>query len=124
MRINYSFRFNFIKLFLLFFKNKFAFADTIQITTHNTALNTNYKIVHSHMEHHSEHQEPPKKALLATVRASHARGRCRQGQVRQLLAEAHMCPSHPHGTPSRCIAGPLPSSDVEEAEEPEESEHK
>lgn len=97
-------------------------SDTIQITTHNSSINTNYKIVHSHIEHHLE--EPPKKALLATVRASHARGRCRQGQVRQLLAESHMCPSHPHGTPSRCISGPFTASDVEEAEDPEENEHR
>lgn len=66
--------------------------------------------------------EPPKKAILATVRASHARGRCRQGQVRQLLAESHLCPAHSHGTPTRCTGGPLSTSDVEEAEDPEESE--
>lgn len=70
-----------------------------------------------------DHPEMPKKALLATVRASHSRGRCRQGQVKQMLADSHFCPSHPHGTPSRSIAGSLTASDVEETEDTEDSEH-
>lgn len=83
---------------------------------------------HSHVEHHYhvDHQEPPKRAILATVRASHARGRCRQGQVRQILADTHLCPAHGHGTPVRNInnmTGRISSSDVEEAEDTEENEH-
>lgn len=34
-----------------------------------------------------------------------------------------MCPTHSHGTPSRCITGTLSSSDVDDTEDPDESEH-
>lgn len=92
---------------------------------HSSQNNVNYKQIHhsQHAEHYVDYQEIPKKALLATVRASHSRGRCRQGQVRQMLAESHFCPPHPHGTPSRSIPGSLTASDVEEAEDAEDSEH-
>lgn len=85
--------------------------------------NVNNKIGHSH---NIDHQEPPKRAIVATVRASHARGRCRQGQVRQMLADPHLCPTHGHSTPARCVnnIGPrMSSSDVEEAEDADENEH-
>jgi len=40
----------------------------------------------NHSNHYVERHEVPKRAVLATVRASHTRGRCRQGPVRQILA--------------------------------------
>lgn len=104
----------------------YFFTDTssIQITSsHNSQNNVNCKSMHVHLDHHIEHQEVPKRALLATVRASHARGRCRQGQVRQMLADPHICLAHMHGTPSRHVPGPMSSSDVEEAEDGDENEH-
>nr|XP_022912397.1 TWiK family of potassium channels protein 18-like [Onthophagus taurus] len=91
---------------------------SIQILPHNNQNSVNYKT----QEYHIDHLDVPKKAILATVRASHARGRCRQGQVRQMLADPHFCPSTHHGTTSRSITGSL-TSDVEETEENEDSEH-
>ncbi|KAF2903528.1 hypothetical protein ILUMI_02658 [Ignelater luminosus] len=92
--------------------------------THCVQNNINHKSVrHHHFEHHIEHQDLPKKALLATVRSSHTRGRCVQGQVRQMLADPQMCPSHPHGTPSRTIPGcAIALSDVEETDDNDEND--
>lgn len=77
------------------------------------------------MNHYVE--EVPKRALLATVRASHARGRCRQGPVRQMLAEAALCPAHSHSANSTPVKSRLlvsaPTSDVEEAEDTDENDH-
>jgi hypothetical protein len=71
-----------------------------------------------------EHGEIPKRAILATVRSSHSRGRCRQSQVRQMLADSSICPAHSHGTPTKSslIIGST-SSDIDDAEEADESEH-
>ncbi|GJQ73713.1 hypothetical protein Trydic_g14047 [Trypoxylus dichotomus] len=100
---------------------------TIQILPHNSQnnFNLNCKQMHhlQHSDFHMDHVEMPKKALLATVRASHSRGRCRQGQVKQMLAESHFCLPYPHGTPSRSVPGSLTASDVEETEDTEDSEH-
>lgn len=71
-----------------------------------------------------DHQEVPKRAILATVRSSHTRGRCRQGPVRQMLADPPQhCPTHStSSTPvkSRLI---MNASDVEEADDPDENDH-
>ncbi|KAJ8959075.1 hypothetical protein NQ318_022331 [Aromia moschata] len=78
---------------------------------------------------HAEHQEVPKRAILATVRSSHTRGRCR-GAVRQTLADAPAppCPTHSHGTPVKnslnsSVVGISSSSDVEDADDTDENEH-
>ncbi|XP_017768626.1 PREDICTED: potassium channel subfamily K member 10-like [Nicrophorus vespilloides] len=89
----------------------------IQITNPNQ--NNCYKPMHV-VEHH---EEPQKKTLLATVRASHTRGRCRQLQVRQMLADPQMCPAHAHGTPTRNTMGLIASSDIDENEEGDENDH-
>lgn len=59
----------------------------------------------------------PKRALLATVRSSHSRGRCRRLQIKQTLTD---CPQHCHGTPVRAVCAP--SSDLEEADDTEEND--
>lgn len=109
------------------FINHLNFLDTASVQlmpTHCVQNNINHKSVrHHHFEHHIDHQDLPKKALLATVRSSHTRGRCVQGQVRQMLADPQMCPSHPHGTPSRTIPGcAIALSDVEETDDNDEND--
>ncbi|XP_060521899.1 uncharacterized protein LOC132699284 isoform X2 [Cylas formicarius] len=83
----------------------------------------------NHVNDYAEHYEVPKRAILATVRPAHSRGRCRQGQVRQILADP-MCPthSHNHGTPLKnsSIVGISTDVDLDEAEEndpPEQGPH-
>ena len=70
-----------------------------------------------------EHGEIPKRTVLATVKASHARGRCRQGQVRQMLADTSLCPAHSHGTPTKSSLIIGSTSDVDDADEGDEGEH-
>ncbi|KAJ8923073.1 hypothetical protein NQ315_001625, partial [Exocentrus adspersus] len=77
-----------------------------------------------------EHQEVPKRAMLATVRSSHTRGRCRQGPVRQMLADppVQLCPTHSHGTPIKnslnsSIVGISASSDLDDADDTDENDH-
>ncbi|KAG5890758.1 hypothetical protein JTB14_016496 [Gonioctena quinquepunctata] len=102
---------------------------SIQIaSTNSTPNHVNCKS--NHHPHHIDHQEVPKRAILATVRSTHTRGRCRQGPVRQTLADTpvSMCPTHMnHGTPMRnslnsSIVGITPS-DLEDADDTEENEH-
>ncbi|CAH0564917.1 unnamed protein product, partial [Brassicogethes aeneus] len=72
-----------------------------------------------------DHQEVPKRAILATVRSGHARGRCRQGVVRQILTDPPLCPTHSHhGTPVKnsIIIG-MSSTDIEDADDNDENEH-
>lgn len=68
-------------------------------------------------------QDMPKKALLATVRASHSKARCRQSQIKQMLTDSHFCLPHHHGNVSRSMPGSLTASDIEENEDTEDSEH-
>lgn len=58
--------------------------------------------------------EVPKRVLLATVRSSHSRGRCRRMLVKQTLAD----PQHYHGTPVRAVC----ASDLEETDDTEEND--
>ncbi|XP_023017150.2 uncharacterized protein, partial [Leptinotarsa decemlineata] len=102
---------------------------SIQITSsNNTPNHVNCKL--NHHPPYIDHQEVPKRAILATVRSTHTRGRCRQGPVRQTLADTSMsmCPTHSnHGTPMRnslnsSIVG-ITSSDLEDADDTDENEH-
>ncbi|KAJ8983993.1 hypothetical protein NQ317_008698 [Molorchus minor] len=95
-------------------------------STHSTPNHVNCKSNYQHLDH----QEVPKRAILATVRSSHTRGRCRQGTVRQMLTDppVPMCPTHSHGTPIRnslnsSIVGISASSDLDEADDTDENEH-
>ncbi|CAG9773560.1 unnamed protein product [Ceutorhynchus assimilis] len=63
-------------------------------STHSTPNHVSFQA--SNSNHYVDHNEVPKRAILATVRASHTRGRCRQGPVRQILADPN-CPTHRHG---------------------------
>lgn len=92
----------------------------IQITSSQNNCHNN-----KHMMEYQDHLEPPKKTILATVRTSHARGRCRQMQVRQMLADPQLCPTHStHSTPTRNAIGFLTgTADIEEDEEDNEQEH-
>ncbi|KAK5641631.1 hypothetical protein RI129_010178 [Pyrocoelia pectoralis] len=91
------------------------------IPTHCGQNNVNHQFAHQHFEHQIEQQEIPKRAMLATVRATHTRGRCALGQVRQMLADPMICPSHAHCSPSTNVSGCTVSvSDLDEAEENEE----
>ncbi|XP_049826302.1 potassium channel subfamily K member 18 [Aethina tumida] len=95
---------------------------SIQIASaHNTPNHVNCKPPPQFLDH----QEVPKRALLATVRASHARGRCRQGVVRQILTDPPLCPTHSHhGTPVKnsLIIG-MSSSDIDDADDNDDNEH-
>ncbi|XP_015837865.1 TWiK family of potassium channels protein 7 isoform X1 [Tribolium castaneum] len=99
--------------------------------THEDSASIQIASAHSTPNHvckssyqHVEHGEIPKRAILATVRSSHSRGRCRQSQVRQMLADTTICPTHSHGTPTKSslIVGST-SSDIEDADEADDSEH-
>lgn len=57
------------------------------------------------------------RTLLATVRSSRSRGRCRRLQVKQTLAD-------PVQQPIRAVAVNNCVSDLEEAEESEDNEHR
>lgn len=57
------------------------------------------------------------RTLLATVRSSHSRGRCRRLLVKQTLTDSVQLPIR-GGAVNNCIA------DVEEAEESEDNEHR
>ncbi|XP_018321734.1 uncharacterized protein LOC108734605 [Agrilus planipennis] len=95
-------------------------AASIQIAPNPHAAvqnHVNHKQIHLKMEHHIV----PKKVLLATVRTSHARGRCVQSQVRQMLTDTHFCPSHGL-QPPRGFIGTMPGSDLQEVEEEDENE--
>ncbi|KAJ8972621.1 hypothetical protein NQ314_000077, partial [Rhamnusium bicolor] len=100
---------------------------SIQIaSSHSTPNHINCKSNHQYIDH----QEVPKRAILATVRSSHTRGRCRQGPVRQMLADppVSMCPTHSHGTPIKnslnsSIIGITSSSDLDDADDTDENEH-
>ncbi|CAH1260512.1 unnamed protein product [Diabrotica balteata] len=83
--------------------------------------------------HHNQYIEPveiQKRSLLATVRSSHTRGRCRQGAVRQTLADViiPICPTHSHhGVPMRnsinsSIEGIAATADLEETEDTDEND--
>ncbi|KAF5306925.1 hypothetical protein FQA39_LY00155 [Lamprigera yunnana] len=88
--------------------------------THCMQNNVNHKLLHQPFDQ-GDPQDIPKRAMLATVRATHTRGRCAQGQVRQMLADPLMCPSHTHCSPSRSIPGcTISMSDLEETDENEE----
>ncbi|KAK4874286.1 hypothetical protein RN001_013646 [Aquatica leii] len=93
------------------------------IPTHCIQNNVNHQLTYQNFDHQSEREHPeiPKRAILATVRATHTRGRCAQGQVRQMLADPLVCPTHTHCSPSRNIPGcTISVSDLEEADENEE----
>lgn len=108
----------------------FLFLDSASIQTssvHNTPNHVNFRS--NHHTQYIEQAEIQKRSLLATVRASHTRGRCRQGQVRQTLAETPIpvCPTHSHhAVPLRnmnsSIIGIAVTSDLEEAEDPDDSD--
>ncbi|KAF5277152.1 hypothetical protein FQR65_LT03858 [Abscondita terminalis] len=101
-----------------------VYASSVQlIPTHCMQNNVNHKLTHQHFDHQNEreHCEVPKRTMLATVRSTHTRGRCAQGQVRQMLADPMICPTHTHCSPSRNIPGCAASiSDLEETDENEE----
>lgn len=103
---------------LIIFLQSFSDSASIQISPHQN----NFKTPHIHIEHHIEHTDPPKRALVATVRASHARGRCRQTQVRQMLADPHICLAHLHSAPSRA-AVTFPQSDIDDTDDTDDNEH-
>lgn len=75
----------------------------------------------------------PKRVLLATVRSNRTRGWCRQGPIRQTLAETAVpiCPAHSHGTPVKnCTRNSMSSSivgitttDLDDADDTDENEH-
>lgn len=94
---------------------------SIQISsTHSTPNHVSFK--QNHSNHYVEHHEVPKRAILATVRASHTRGRCRQGSVRQILADPN-CPTHRHGSPLKnsSIVGISTDIELDELEENDEN---
>ncbi|CAG9856971.1 unnamed protein product [Phyllotreta striolata] len=107
--------------------------DSASIQTssiHNTPNHhANFRQNHHHGQH-VEQGEFPKRSLLATVRSSHTRGRCRQTGVRQTLTEPtvpSMCPAHSHHhipmrTVNSSIVGIAVTSDLEDAEEPDEND--
>nr|CAI5863509.1 unnamed protein product [Callosobruchus analis] len=95
---------------------------------------------HTNNHHHNcvktpppmDHQEVPKRAILATVRAPRTRGgRCRQGAVRQTLTDAPpiVCPAHPqqliknHATLNSSIVGIATTADLDEADDTDDNEH-
>ncbi|XP_076250379.1 potassium channel subfamily K member 18-like [Rhynchophorus ferrugineus] len=94
---------------------------SIQLTsTHSSPNHMNFKTNHSN--HHVEH-EIPKRAVLATVRANHTRGRCRQGPVRQILTDPN-CPTHRHVSPLRnaSIVGISTDIELDEVDENDEND--
>ncbi|XP_066137426.1 potassium channel subfamily K member 18-like [Euwallacea fornicatus] len=99
--------------------------DTASIqltTTHSTPNHVTFQT--NHINHYVNRQEVPKRVILATVRASHSRGRCRQAPVRQILADPN-CPTHchSHGSPLRnsSIVGISTDIELEEVEENDEN---
>ncbi|CAH1958147.1 unnamed protein product [Acanthoscelides obtectus] len=94
---------------------------------------------HTNNHHHCvkstplmDHQEMPKRAILATVRAPRTRGgRCRQGTVRQTLMDAPpiICPAHPqkpiknHATLNSSIVGIATTADLDDPDDTDDNEH-
>ncbi|XP_030763882.1 uncharacterized protein LOC115888323 isoform X2 [Sitophilus oryzae] len=95
--------------------------SSIQLaSTHASPNHVNFKS--NHTNHCSEYSDMPKRALLATVRASHSRGRCRQGSVRQILTDPN-CPTHRHASPLKnsSIVGISTDIELDELEENDQS---
>ncbi|KAL1494975.1 hypothetical protein ABEB36_010473 [Hypothenemus hampei] len=97
---------------------------SIQIaSTHSTPNHVSFQGNHT-TNHYVDHHEIPKRAILATVRATHTRGRCRQGPIRQILTDPN-CPAHRHGhgSPLRnSIVGISTDVELEEVDENDESD--
>lgn len=106
------------------------FTDTTSIQIASSHSTPNHAAGCRPSHQYIEHQEVPKRAILATVRSSHTRGRCRQGPVRQMLADPPMavCPTHSQGTPIKnalnsSIVGISSSSDLDDTDDTDENEH-
>ncbi|XP_019761105.1 uncharacterized protein LOC109538342 isoform X2 [Dendroctonus ponderosae] len=92
-------------------------------STHSTPNHVSFQA--NHTNHCVERHEVPKRAILATVRANHTRGRGRHGPVRQILADPN-CPTHRHnhGSPLRnsSIVGISTDIELDEVEESDEND--
>ncbi|XP_050302788.1 uncharacterized protein LOC126740697 isoform X2 [Anthonomus grandis grandis] len=104
-------------------KNNLSIEDlsSMQIASvHNTP---NHIRSSSTTNRYAEYPEVPKRAVLATVRANHTRGRCRSGPVHQVLTDPN-CPAHRHNheNPLRNSSIVGISSDIGELDEVDEND--